>query len=42
MRMKLLFDLAYAASLERLSTFLEMEFGVIAKTPLVMLKGVGR
>ena len=42
MRMKLLFDLAYAASLERLSSFLEMELTIIAKTPLVMIKGVGR
>lgn len=42
MRMKLLFDLAYAASLEGLRTFLEMELGIIFKTPWVMLKGVGR
>lgn len=42
MRMKMLFDLAYAASLERLSSFLEMELTIILKTPLVMLKGVGR
>ncbi|KYG02090.1 glycosyl transferase, partial [Sorangium cellulosum] len=36
MRMKLLFDLAYAASLEKLSTFLSMELSIILKTPLVM------
>lgn len=42
MRMKLLFDLAYAASLERLSSYLRMELDVILKTPLVMLKAVGR
>ena len=42
MRMKLLFDLAYAASLEALGSYLEMEFSIIFKTPLVMLKGVGR
>ncbi|MFO0617541.1 MAG: sugar transferase [Polyangiaceae bacterium] len=42
MRMKLLFDLAYAAALEGLSSFLRMEFDIILKTPLVMLKGVGR
>jgi lipopolysaccharide/colanic/teichoic acid biosynthesis glycosyltransferase len=42
MRMKLLFDLAYAAALEGLNTFLEMELDIITKTPLVMLKGVGR
>lgn len=42
MRMKLLFDLAYAAALEGLSSFLRMELDIIFKTPLVMLKGVGR
>jgi lipopolysaccharide/colanic/teichoic acid biosynthesis glycosyltransferase len=42
MRMKLLFDLAYAASLEKLSTFLQMELSVILKTPLVMVLGLGR
>jgi len=42
MRMKLLFDLAYVASLERLDTFLAMEFLVILKTPWVMLRGLGR
>jgi lipopolysaccharide/colanic/teichoic acid biosynthesis glycosyltransferase len=42
MRMKMLFDLAYAASLESLSSFLRMEFGVIFKTPLVMVRGLGR
>jgi lipopolysaccharide/colanic/teichoic acid biosynthesis glycosyltransferase len=42
MRMKLLFDLAYAASLESLSTFLETELKVIFKTPLVMALGLGR
>jgi lipopolysaccharide/colanic/teichoic acid biosynthesis glycosyltransferase len=38
MRIKLLYDLAYTASLERLSTFLSTELGIIIKTPLVMLK----
>jgi lipopolysaccharide/colanic/teichoic acid biosynthesis glycosyltransferase len=42
MRMKLLFDLAYAASLERLSTFLGMELTIILKTPIVMVMGIGR
>jgi lipopolysaccharide/colanic/teichoic acid biosynthesis glycosyltransferase len=42
MRMKLLFDLAYAASLESLATFLRTELKVIFTTPLVMLRGVGR
>jgi len=38
MRIKLLYDLAYTASLERFDTFLRTEFGIIFKTPLVMLK----
>jgi hypothetical protein len=42
MRAKLLFDLAYITSLESLATFLPMELSVIAKTPLLMLRGVGR
>jgi lipopolysaccharide/colanic/teichoic acid biosynthesis glycosyltransferase len=42
MRMKLLFDLAYAAALEGLESFLRMELDIIFKTPLVMVKGVGR
>ena len=42
MRMKLLFDLAYAAALEGLWSFLRMETAIVVKTPLVMLRGVGR
>ncbi len=38
MRIKLLYDLAYTASLERFDTFLRTELGIIIKTPLVMLK----
>ena len=38
MRIKLLYDLAYTASLEKLSTFLRTELGVIVRTPLVMLR----
>jgi lipopolysaccharide/colanic/teichoic acid biosynthesis glycosyltransferase len=38
MRIKLLYDLAYTASLERLDTFLRIELGIIFKTPLVMLR----
>jgi lipopolysaccharide/colanic/teichoic acid biosynthesis glycosyltransferase len=38
MRIKLLYDLAYTASLERFDTFLRTELGIIFKTPLVMLK----
>lgn len=42
MRMKLLFDLAYAVTLESLSAYLRTELAVIAKTPLVMALGLGR
>ncbi len=42
MRIKLLYDLAYTASLERLTTYLSTELRVIFQTPLVMLKAVGR
>ncbi len=42
MRMKLLFDLAYAAALESFPAFLRMELSVILRTPLVMVMGLGR
>jgi lipopolysaccharide/colanic/teichoic acid biosynthesis glycosyltransferase len=42
MRTKLLFDLAYVASLERFSTYIVMELWIILQTPLVMLRGLGR
>lgn len=42
MRTKLLFDLAYVASLERFTTYIAMELWIIVQTPLVMLRGVGR
>lgn len=42
MRMKLLFDLAYAAALESLSTYLPMELKIIFKTPMIMILGAGR
>jgi lipopolysaccharide/colanic/teichoic acid biosynthesis glycosyltransferase len=42
MRMKMLFDLAYSAGLERFSSFLVTELRIIVNTPLVMLKGLGR
>ncbi|NJM91114.1 MAG: sugar transferase [Myxococcales bacterium] len=38
MRIKLLYDLAYTASLEQLSTYLSTEARIIFKTPLVMLR----
>jgi lipopolysaccharide/colanic/teichoic acid biosynthesis glycosyltransferase len=42
MRMKLVFDLAYVIALEKVSTFLLVELLVIAKTPWVMARGIGR
>jgi lipopolysaccharide/colanic/teichoic acid biosynthesis glycosyltransferase len=42
MRTKLLYDLAYAASLERLPSYLRTELGIMIKTPLIMMKAVGR
>jgi lipopolysaccharide/colanic/teichoic acid biosynthesis glycosyltransferase len=41
MRLKLLYDLAYSAQLDRLSTFLRTELEIIARTPLVMIRGIG-
>lgn len=38
MRIKLLYDLAYTASLEQLRTYLSTEARIIFKTPLVMLR----
>jgi lipopolysaccharide/colanic/teichoic acid biosynthesis glycosyltransferase len=38
MRIKLLYDLAYTASLEKLSAYLQTELKIIVRTPLVMLK----
>jgi lipopolysaccharide/colanic/teichoic acid biosynthesis glycosyltransferase len=42
MRMKLLYDLAYCATLEDFSTFLRTELSILIRTPLVMLRGLGR
>jgi lipopolysaccharide/colanic/teichoic acid biosynthesis glycosyltransferase len=41
MRLKMLFDMAYVAALEGFSSYLKMELSVIAKTPIVMLRGIG-
>ena len=41
-RTKLLFDLAYVASLEHFSTFIKTELAIIVRTPLIMLQGLGR
>jgi lipopolysaccharide/colanic/teichoic acid biosynthesis glycosyltransferase len=42
MRIKLLYDLAYGATLQSLSDFLRMELYILWRTPMVMLRGVGR
>lgn len=42
MRMKLLYDLAYAASLEKYDSYLAMELTILFKTPWVMIRGAGR
>ena len=42
MRLKLLYDLAYIAALEQFWTWLRLELTIIAKTPWVMLRGLGR
>jgi lipopolysaccharide/colanic/teichoic acid biosynthesis glycosyltransferase len=41
MRLKLLFDLAYTATLDDLGTYLRTEGEIILKTPVVMLRGKG-
>ena len=42
MRLKLLYDLAYGATLDDLGTYLATELEIILRTPLVMLRGLGR
>jgi lipopolysaccharide/colanic/teichoic acid biosynthesis glycosyltransferase len=42
MRTKLLYDLAYVAALERFRTYIVTELFVLVRTPMVMLKGLGR
>jgi lipopolysaccharide/colanic/teichoic acid biosynthesis glycosyltransferase len=42
MRMKLLFDVAYGATLDDFKQFIVTELTVILKTPWVMIRGVGR
>ena len=41
MRAKLLYDLAYCASLENMSSYVRMELMVLLNTPVVMLKKLG-
>ncbi len=41
MRNKLMFDLAYAAALEDLSSYLRMELEILVKTPLIMVMSKG-
>ncbi len=40
MRVKLLYDVAYVASMEKLSTYLTMEAMILWRTPWVMLRGL--
>ncbi len=42
MRIKLLYDLAYLTALEKFTAFVSMETRIILRTPLVMIRGVGR
>jgi lipopolysaccharide/colanic/teichoic acid biosynthesis glycosyltransferase len=42
MRVKLIYDLAYTASLENLAAYVRMELYILLQTPLVMLRGLGR
>jgi lipopolysaccharide/colanic/teichoic acid biosynthesis glycosyltransferase len=42
MRLKLLYDLAYSATLDHLGTYLRAETEIILKTPAVMLRGLGQ
>jgi lipopolysaccharide/colanic/teichoic acid biosynthesis glycosyltransferase len=42
MRLKLLYDLAYSATLDHLGSYLRTEAEIIWKTPAVMLRGLGR
>lgn len=42
MRIKLLYDLAYSAILDDLRAYLLTEMEIILKTPIVMLRGLGR
>lgn len=42
MRTKLLFDLAYVASLEHFHTFIVTELRIMLMTPWVMMRGIGR
>ena len=41
MRIKLMFDLAYAAALEDFWSFLKTELKIVVQTPLVMLRSNG-
>jgi len=42
MRTKLLFDCAYVAALEHFWTYVVIEFGILLKTPWIMVRGLGR
>lgn len=42
MRTKLVFDMAYAAACTSLRSFLKMELSILTRTPIVMLRDLGR
>ncbi len=42
MRTKILFDFAYAATLEKVSSWLRTDLEIVIKTPMVMFRGKGR
>jgi lipopolysaccharide/colanic/teichoic acid biosynthesis glycosyltransferase len=42
LRLKLLYDLAYTAALDSVSSYVRTEAEIILKTPVVMLRGLGR
>jgi len=42
MRVKLLYDLAYSAATENFRAFMLLELGILFRTPLVMLRALGR
>ena len=42
MRIKLLYDLAYAVATENLTSYIAMELKILFRTPLVMVRGAGR
>jgi lipopolysaccharide/colanic/teichoic acid biosynthesis glycosyltransferase len=42
LRLKLLYDVSYGAAIERFWTFLRWDLSILVRTPLAMLRGLGR